>query len=130
MASDDQDVPELTPPAEQSPLRQLQVANGATVDDYVDIAAIHPNAWEVECWNCDHSWYCWTQAQGRVCTVCLMGQEQTDHGTECETPEGYTDYGRLWYGDIPREEMYRKHAETREELRERNYYSDYVEVRL
>ena len=87
------------------------------MEDYVDIRSVHPEYWMVQCWNCGHEWFAATVSQARVCHGCLMGQEELDHESESVTPEGYMDYGRLWYGDIPRREMVERFERTKEDAR-------------
>lgn len=78
-SNDEGDVPELTPPEDQSPLRQLQVANGATLDDYVDIFEIHPAFKIAVCRECD--------AERWVHVSCKPGVERPETLCEAHAPD-------------------------------------------
>jgi len=91
------------------------------VGDYVDIRRVHPDWWVLECWHCGHEEWVGPNRMTRVCHNCFMGQQQVDHDGEFVTDEGYTDYGRLWYGDVDdRAEYQALYEESTAEVRERS----------
>lgn len=86
--------------------------------EYIDVREIHPDwRWQT-CWNCGHEWLIRRPTQGRVCRECFMGQNEVDEEKrgEYETEEGYTDYGRLWYGDVSLEEKKRQYKQAKEDV--------------
>lgn len=79
----------------------------ATTEDYVDVRAIHPDYRLETCWNCGHERY--VKRQWRVCHECFMGQQANDDPSkDYVTDEGYTDYGKLWYGEVDDREEYQE----------------------
>jgi len=81
-----------------------------TLDDYVDLRRLHIEYEEKECWNCGHTWFRQARPAESICSECLWGQGDNERVDEL------TDYGELWYGDISRDEMRRKHQQTRGEM--------------
>lgn len=84
--------------------------------EYVNIEAIHPDYREETCWNCGNTKH--VKRRWTVCKECFMGQKQHNSDASATTPEGYTDYRLLWYGDVSIEEAKRLHEKTQEEVRE------------
>lgn len=97
------------------------------MSEYVDIRDIHPTYEWQECWNCDNRKRIRTdRPPWRVCKGCFMGQVPVDEDlqTDITTPEGYTDYRLLWYGDVSIAEAKRRYRETTEEITERHRRRD------
>lgn len=70
-------------------------------EDYIDARELCVEYRQGECWNCGHTRWLWRRGvPWNVCKECFMGQRQHDHEAEYTTPEGYTDYRLLWYGDV------------------------------
>lgn len=90
------------------------------LDQYVDVRDIHPDWWEMECWNCGHTERIGPNRHMRVCRHCFMDNKPTDHDAEStvEGPDGklYTDYRLLWYGDISIEEAQRRYEENTSDI--------------
>lgn len=83
-------------------------------EDYVDVRQLLPGWDEQTCWSCGGEWLQRSKVGETICPHCLMGQG--DHSRRDQ--EEPTDYGELWYGDIPREEMLEQYAEMSKEMRE------------
>lgn len=96
------------------------MTDGDSLDGYVDIREIHPDWREEVCWYCGRIER--VRRQWRVCHGCFMGQQKRDeeHRDSDHVVNGYTDYGRLWYGEVDdRDEYQELHEESTKEIRER-----------
>lgn len=82
-------------------------------NQYVDVRDLMPNFEWQECWNCGNEKRIRTDTPGHwiCCRECFMGQRKVpeERRGEYETEDGYTDYRRLWYGDVSIEQAKRKH---------------------
>ena len=100
-----------------------ETCTGDTEREYVDIRDIHPDWSEMECWNCGHSERVGPNRHMRICHNCFIDNSPTEHETSStvEGPDGelYTDYRRLWYGDIPVGEAQQRYETNTKGVRER-----------
>lgn len=90
-------------------------------DGYIDIREVHPDYWELECWNCGATEWVGPNRHMRICHNCFMDNKPADYDTDytVEGPDGnqYVDYRLLWFGDVSITEAQERYEEDTRDVR-------------